>query len=137
MYFQDLFSNNAMIAIAKATQPSPVNKPAMVPKIKSPLPINIAKLVAIMKEKTIDSANTLGIFLLAKSVSVKPLADIQVFLKIEYQMPPIKKVEIAAKMIANQFRFLITSEKFTLFNYSLYYKFRINILLHQRITNFT
>jgi hypothetical protein len=52
-------------------------------------------------------------------------------------MPPIKKVEIAAKMIANQFRFLITSEKFTLFNYSLYYKFRINILLHQRITNFT
>jgi hypothetical protein len=99
-----------MIAIEKNIQPKPVRNPAISPYAADVfVPMNIARLKAMMNEKRKDKPKTSRSFRCIKSSLVKLFAAIHGFSKIEYQRPPIKNVDDAAASIAIQLRCEIVS----------------------------
>jgi hypothetical protein len=93
-----------MMPIAIATQPTPVNAPAVIPQVAlvpGP-PRNIARFSAIISEKTSDQPNIRALLNDCTSASVKLFARIQALPKSrgEYQSPPKTKVETAAAKTA-------------------------------------
>src|SRR5271165_5259096 len=108
MYFHDRRSNSAIVPSPSVTQPKPARKPAVAPHTALVLGSarNAAKFADINNPKMNDKPKILAVLLLFKSSCVNLLADIQARPNkaVEYQSPPIRKVDTAAATTASQFR---------------------------------
>src|SRR4051812_20237726 len=111
MYFQDLRSNSAMMAMPSATQPKPARKPAAAPQevVVFASARNMARLADITTEKTKAKPKTLPIFRFPSCSVVKLLSAIQTRPKMagEYQSLPSANADNAAATTANQFTFCV------------------------------
>src|ERR1700733_3900836 len=106
MYFQERRSNKAIVAIPSATHPNPARKPAVAPQaaVVFGSARKAARFAAMITAKTNARPKIMAMLLLARSASLRLLADIQARPNraFEYHSPPSTKVETAAARTANQ-----------------------------------